>query len=146
MFYNFIYAILSLPLGILADKLGLKRIYLFGLVLFAAVYLGMSFDVGTEVTYVLFIFYGAFSAATEGISKAWISNICEKKDTATAIGTYAGLQSISAMLASTICGLIWFYFGAQTTFILTATIAIISMLLLYFTTKNPLELKEEQAL
>ena len=44
----------------------------------------------------------------------------EKKDIATAIGTYAGLQSICTMLASSITGLIWYKFGAGTTFIITA--------------------------
>ncbi len=39
----------------------------------------------------LFLIYGVYAAATEGIAKAWISNVSDSKDTATAIGTYSGL-------------------------------------------------------
>jgi hypothetical protein len=65
-----------------------------------------------------------YASATEGISKAWISNITSKKDTATAIGTFSGLQSICTMLASTLTGIIWFKFGATTAFALTATVTL----------------------
>lgn len=54
----------------------------------------------------------------------WISNITDKKDTATAIGTFSGLQSICTMLASSLAGLIWFKFGATMTFLITATATI----------------------
>lgn len=128
--YNLSYAILALPMGILADKLGLKTIYIVGLLIFATVYFSMAFAASTIVITGLFLLYGAFSAATEGISKAWISNISESKDTATAIGTYAGLQSICTMLASSICGIIWFYYGAAMTFIVTGIITV--MVILYF--------------
>lgn len=128
--YNLSYALLALPMGILADKLGLKIIFITGLLIFAAVYFSMAIATSTAVITGLFLLYGAFSAATEGISKAWISNICEKKDTATAIGTYAGMQSICTMLASSICGLIWYYYGAAATFIVTGSITV--LVIIYF--------------
>ncbi len=128
--YNLSYAILALPMGILADKLGLKTIFITGLLIFAAVYFSMAIATSTAVITGLFLLYGAFSAATEGISKAWISNICAKKDTATAIGTYAGMQSICTMLASSICGVIWFYYGAAATFIVTGSITV--LVIVYF--------------
>ena len=79
----------------------------------------------------LFFLYGVYAAATEGVSKAWISNICDKKDTATAIGTYSAFQSICTMLASAMAGFVWYQFGASVIFILTAiaTICIIIYLL-----------------
>ena len=69
-----------------------------------------------------FFLYGLYAAATEGISKAWITNISDKKDSATAIGSFAGFQSIATMLASSMAGLIWYQFGANTTFMLSAII------------------------
>jgi predicted MFS family arabinose efflux permease len=73
-----------------------------------------------------------YASATEGISKAWISNISAKKDTATAIGTFTAFQSICTMLASSIAGLIWYNFSANATFIITGigTIGIIVYFLL----------------
>ena len=71
-----------------------------------------------------------YASATEGISKAWISNIILKKDTATAIGTYSGFQSIFTMLASSIAGFIWYKFGANTTFFVTSIAT--SIVIVYF--------------
>ena len=125
IFYNLVYVLFALPMGILADKVGLKRIFIIGLMVFAAVYFGMS--VCTDIYFVagLFFLYGVYAAATEGISKAWISNISKKEDTATAIGTYAGFQSICTMLASSIAGLIWYQFGASFTFALTGVMTVL---------------------
>jgi MFS family permease len=130
IFYNLIYAAFAYPLGIIADKLGLKNMFAFGLLIFSIVYFGMG--IGTElwIIVVLFFLYGLFSAATEGISKAWISNIADKKDTATAIGTYTSFQSICTMFASSIAGLIWFQFGANVTFVLTGFVSL--SLVIYF--------------
>ncbi len=125
IFYNLIYALAAFPIGIVADRIGLKPIFISGLLLFAAVYLGMAGTTQGYLIFGLFFLYGLYAAATEGIAKAWISNITDKKDTATAIGTYAALQSICTLLASTLTGLIWFQFGAPTAFVLTATVALV---------------------
>lgn len=130
IFYNLIYALFALPLGIYADKIGLKNMFVFGLLVFSAVYFGIGLSNNLYVIIGMFFLYGLYSAATEGISKAWISNISNKADTATAIGTYAGFQSICAMIASSIAGLIWYNFGASATFIVTASIS--AFLIVYF--------------
>ena len=117
----------AFPIGIIADNFGLKKIFIFGLILFALVYFGMSVNPNLYFIFGLFFLYGIYASATEGISKAWISNIIDKKDTATAIGTYSGFQSICTMLASSLTGLIWFQFGATIAFLVTgiATVLII---------------------
>ena len=130
IFYNLIYALGSFPLGILADRIGLKKIFVAGLILFSIVYFGMSMGTNVYFIAVLFFLYGIYAAATEGISKAWISNLSEKKDTATAIGFYAGFQSICAMLASTLAGVLWYRFGASTTFVVTGGASI--LIVIYF--------------
>jgi len=132
IFYNLIYALFAFPIGILADKVGLKTIFIGGLALFSAVYFGMSINTNLTFFFGLFFLYGVYASATEGISKAWISNITDKKDIATAIGTFSGLQSICTMLASSLTGLIWFKLGAETAFIVTATVTLFVMI--YFMT------------
>ena len=130
IFYNLIFALCAFPIGIIADKIGLKKIFIFGLSMFAIVYFGVGFSTNVYVIIGLFALYGIYAAATEGISKAWISNITDKKDTATAIGTFAGFQSICTMLASSLAGLIWFQFGSMTTFMITAMAT--ALIILYF--------------
>lgn len=130
IFYNLVYALFAYPLGILADKIGLKKMLILGIGIFSLVYFGMGSKHNIPIFVGLFSLYGIYAAATEGISKAWISNISDKKDTATAIGTYSAFQSICTMLASSIAGLIWYQFGANITFFLTGFASI--LVLLYF--------------
>jgi len=137
IFYNLIYALFAFPIGILADGIGLKTIFITGLALFAMVYFGMAFNTNKYLFFAFFFGYGLFSAATEGISKAWISNITPKKDTATAIGTFTGFQSICAMLASSLTGLIWFYFDAATAFITTGVVTVFVIFYLMTVAKPP---------
>ena len=130
IFYNLIYALTAFPLGIIADKIGLKKIFIFGLCIFAIVYFAVGFAKNIYIFLGIFLLYGIYAAATEGVSKAWISNISSTKDTATAIGTYSAFQSICTMLASSLAGLIWYKFGANTTFLITAIAT--CMVIIYF--------------
>lgn len=125
IFYNLVYALFSFPVGAIADKIGLRTMFIIGLGLFAIVYLGMGLSNNTYIVTAMFFLYGIYAAANEGISKAWISNISEKRDTATAIGTYAGFQSICTMAASATAGLIWFQFGAAMAFLVTGAITMV---------------------
>ncbi|RTY93451.1 MFS transporter [Flavobacterium sp. GT3R68] len=136
IFYNLVYALCAFPIGILADKIGLKKMFIYGLSLYAIVYLGMGLSSHTYVIGGFFLLYGIYAAATEGISKAWISNITDKNDTATAIGTYSGFQSICSMLASSLAGLIWYQFGAEATFLVTGTVSLLIILYFRFSVKE----------
>ncbi len=135
IFYNIVYSLFSFPIGILADKIGLKNMFMIGLTLFAVVYFGMAVNRNTYTFFALFFLYGIYAAATEGISKAWICCITDKKDTATAIGTYSAFQSICTMLASSLAGFIWYKFGAAATFFLTGTVTLIIILYFLLTVK-----------
>ena len=125
IFYNLIYAVASYPMGILADKIGMKKVLVSGLILFAIVYLGMAYAESCLIFMALFFLYGIYAAATEEIAKAWITNLCSQSNTATAIGTYTAFQSIATLLASSLAGLIWFYAGAPTTFLLSGITTLI---------------------
>ncbi len=137
IFYNLVYALASLPLGMLADRIGLKRIFLVGLALFAAVYFGMARESGLIWYGTLFFLYGLYAAATEGISKAWIVNVVDPADSATAIGFFAGFQSLCALLASSLTGLVWYAFGPQVAFIATGAMTVLVLLYVAIATVAP---------
>src|SRR5205085_7320470 len=110
-----------------------------GLLIYSIVYFGMSVSGNTIYYFILFFLYGIYAAGTEGISKAIISTITDRKDTATAIGTYSGFQSICMMIASAMTGLIWFKYGAPAAFILTSVITLIVILYFIFLVKIPVK-------
>ncbi len=123
--YNIIYALLAFPIGILADKLSIKYIFIAGLLIFAIVYTGFAYAESVTTYYILFACYGIYAAATEGIAKAWITNITPKEEAGTAIGTYTGLSSIAAFFASALAGLIWSVAGAGWAFGISAAVALL---------------------
>lgn len=125
VFYNLVYALASYPMGVLADRLSFKTIIITGFILFAVVYGGFAFSPSIEVIILLFSVYGIFSAATEGVIKAWITNLSDHQNTATAIGFYTSCESICTLLASIIAGALWTSFGSASTFITTSFIAVI---------------------
>lgn len=137
IFYNIVYAAASYPMGVLADKIGLKKVFVGGLALFAIVYAGFAFNTSAIVIYGLFFLYGFYAAATDGVSKAWITGIAAKGHVATAVGFYNSLQSISTFTASAIAGLLWSSAGSIYLFSFSAVLTIISFL--YLTT-----IKEER--
>lgn len=121
--YNMVYAASAYPLGILADRLGLQRILGGGLVLFALVYAGMAANTSILGFYAIFLIYGLYSAATDGVSKALLSNLVPREQSATAIGTFSAFQSLCVMMASSITGVIWHYASAPVAFSLSALVA-----------------------
>jgi MFS family permease len=135
VFYNLVFAIASYPLGALADKLSFKKVFLSGLFLFALVYTGFAFHPTTVIIFVLFFIYGIYAAATEGVTKAWITNIAHTQNTATAIDFYTSCESVCTLFASIVAGMIWTGFGSFYTFLITAIIAIV--VLVYFLLHTP---------
>lgn len=124
IFYNLVYALASYPMGILADKLNFRSLVVSGFILFSIVYAGFGLHPGFATIFILFAVYGIYAAATEGITKAWISNLAHGKNTATAIGFYTSCQSLCSLLASIIAGALWMQFGSTATFLITSAIAI----------------------
>jgi len=135
VFYNLVYALFSLPFGHLADKIGMKKTFLLGLILFCITYSGMVFLQSVVMLIALFFIYGMFAAASEGISKAWIAKISPKEETATAIGFFSSVSSIAAMIASSLAGLIWVSANPQMTFFVSAAGAFVTLVYFLIRTK-----------
>ena len=130
IFYNLAFAILAFPAGILADRIGFRSMIVIGIVIFAIVYSLMGFVHGLIGFGILFLFYGFYAASTEGISKAWISNVADKSEIATAIGFYNSMLSIVTLIASSMAGLIWALLGMKAMFLISGIGAMLAAIYL----------------
>ncbi len=120
IFYNLVYAITSYPIGWLFDRIGHRKILVTGFFLFSLAYglFSVSTSVGSLV--VVFIIYGLYASSTEGVSKAIITNLSKKEETATALGFYTSLASLCTLLASTVSGILWAVWSPKVMFLVSA--------------------------
>jgi len=121
-----IYALFSYPVGILSDKYGKKNIFILGLFVFSGVYFGFAFGGSVLLIWGLFLFYGFFSSASEGVIKAWASELIPDNLRGTGIGLLTTGMSIMTMFGSVITGFLWdFTGGAQIPFLITAVFGLL---------------------
>jgi MFS family permease len=131
IFYNLVYALGAYPMGMVADQIGKKKVFLGGLFLFVIVYGGFMWNESVAGVYVLFFLYGLYAAATEGIAKAWITNMAHDQNTGTAIGLYTSLESISSLMASVIAGILWSTTGSEYVFMFSTAMALLVIVYLW---------------
>lgn len=120
IFYNTVFALAAYPAGMAADRFGAKRMLTIGLMLFAFVYAAMPYAHSPITFALLLALYGIYAAATEGIGKAWITTTAAPEDVATAVGTFASLQSICTICASATAGALWLWAGPEIVFGISA--------------------------
>ena len=127
--FNLTYAVFSMPAGIVADRIGPRRVLLAGFLLFSAVYLLYGLAGSSLFLWFLFPFYGIYMALTEGVGKAYISNLCSEEKAGTVFGLYQTTIGLCTFFASLIAGFLWTYIGASAPFIFGSITALISAIL-----------------
>ena len=105
--YNAVYALASYPAGLLADRLRPPLVFGTGLLFFALGYIGLGLVHSHAIAWLLLSAYGLFTAATDGVGKAWISSLVPAGQQGTAQGVYQGLTGIGVLLAGLWAGLLW---------------------------------------
>ncbi len=128
--YNISYAALSMPAGIHSDRIGRKPVLISGFAIFAAVYGGFALATDAWAVWPLFIVYGAYIAFTEGVGKAYVSDLVPSERRGTAMGLYNACIGVMLLLSSVIGGGLWDLFGPPATFAFGASTAGLAALLL----------------
>jgi len=131
VFYNLIYAAASFPIGILADKFGKKNLFVIGLTIFSVVYFGFAFTNSQMLIWILFSFYGIYAASTEGVAKAWVSDLIPDEWRGSAIGLLTSLSSFAIMFGSIFTGVLWDNFGSQVPFIISGVVSFLIAVVLF---------------
>ncbi len=124
--FNITSAALAAPFGIMADRVGKRNIFTVGLLLFAAVYLGLAFGATAQSIWLLFIAYGIYAALTEGVGRAIVAGLVAPEVRATAFGIYNAAVGFALLPASVVFGYLSQHFGSRVAFSYGAGLALIA--------------------
>jgi len=127
--YNLVYALASTPAGIIADKIGTKKVFITGIIIFVLVYLGFALNKSGSLVWLLFGVYGFYIALTDGVSKAIIGSLISKEQAGTAYGALTTITSAFTLAASVIGGFLWSAVAPSATFIFAVVCALLSLVI-----------------
>lgn len=134
LIFNSVSVLFAIPMGMLSDKIGREKLIIFGYLIYSIVYYGFGRTGDKAIIIMLFALYGLYSAATDGVQKALVSDLIDKDKKGTGLGIYNSLLGITLLPASLIAGVLYdkvnssvpFYFGAS-----TALLAAVLMFVFY---------------
>jgi MFS family permease len=127
--YNLVYATLSYPLGRLSDRVPRRLVFAGGLSIFAVAYLGLGLATGPGWVWVFLPVYGAYTAATDGVSRAWVSDLLPVARVGAGLGVYQGMVGIASLAAGIWAGLAWGGTGRVPLLISGTAVALLAVLL-----------------
>ena len=139
--FNVVAASLATPFGMRSDRVGRRRLLVFGFAGYALVYLGFALAHSPAAPWLLFGLYGIPYAATEGMTRAYVVDLAGPERRATVLGAYTFVLGLAALPASTMAGLLWDRVSHSAPFLLSATLMGCSSLALliggqWFDTQN----------
>jgi MFS family permease len=119
--FNIVYALFSIPAGMLSDKIGRRNIIALGWGIYALVYLGFAVVNADWTVWLLWILYGLHYGLAEGVARAFVCDLVSEDQRGTAFGFYHGIVGFTLLPASLVAGWLWqsvgpsapFYFGAS---------------------------------
>ncbi len=128
--YNLTYAGLSYPAGRLSDRVPRRLIFATGLAVFATAYLGLGLVTTSAWVWPLLATYGAFTALTDGVGKAWITDLLPPDRHGSGLGLYQGVVGAGSLVAGIWAGLAWHGNGRIPLVISGTLVAALAILLL----------------
>jgi len=123
--FNITYVAVSLPAGILSDRVGRRRVITLGWFIYALVYMGFALASEVWQIWLLFACYGIYYGIVEGVARAFVADLVVEEKRGTAYGLYHGVVGLALLPASLIAGWLWqsinpaapFFFGAGLAFL-----------------------------
>jgi MFS family permease len=130
--FNIVYTATSWPAGKLADKMSKNGLAAAGFLVFGIVYLVFAFDPSRLAVWIAMGFYGLYYSLTQPVLKALVSNTVAPEHRGRAFGMFYFVTSVAALFASLLTGWLWKQFSPATPFYLSAALALVAALMLFF--------------
>ncbi len=119
------------PLSALSDRIGRNPVLIASWILFVVIYLALALNGDGPVLIALFLGYGLFMAANEGVERALVADMAPEDRRGTAFGWYNLISSFALLPASFLFGIIYEDLGHVAAFGLSAALGLIALLLFW---------------
>lgn len=134
--FNLVYAIVSGPAGALSDRIGRRRLIVFGWLVYSLLYFGFAAASTGWQVWALYGLYGLYYGTVEGTAKALVADLVPQEQRGTAYGYYNAAIGLVALPASVLAGVLWqgafgwHGFGPSAPFLAGAALALLAVVLL----------------
>jgi len=127
---NIVYAVIAYPAGVLSDRVDRKIIILIGFLFL--ILADIAVGLGTNLYWVFsgIILWGIHLGLTQGLLSALVVDSCPTEYRGTAFGIFNLFCAMALILGSPLAGYLWDKYGAATTFLTGAAVALAGIVVL----------------
>jgi MFS family permease len=128
--FNVTFVLLAIPSGALSDRIGRRPIIALSFVLFACTCATMALANEWWILGMGFVLYGLYKGTSEGVFKAFVTDVAPAELRATALGGYYTVMGLVMLPGGLIVGLLWDSVGDWAAFtfgIITSLVALTMM-------------------
>jgi MFS family permease len=130
--YNVVFVVTAIPAGNLSDRLGRKPVIMAAFAIFVATGAAMAYSGHLAILAAGFILFGVYKGASEGVFKAYVTDVVPGDLKGTALGAFHTSVGLVMLPGGIIAGYLWDSVGHWATFAYGAVMAIIAMVMLFF--------------
>ncbi len=127
--YNGVCTLASPIFGSLSDRIGRKPVIVISFIYYAVIYSLFGFAEKIWMVWVLFGAYGIYYGLSDGIFRAYIADLVDAENRASAYGIFNTGIGLALFPASLIMGSIWDSFGSKWAFIAAAGLSLVGFLI-----------------
>ena len=133
LMFNLVYSALSIPAGLLADRVGRRKVALIGFAVFAITYAWMALASSAAAAWGVFALYGVYMGISDGNGRALLGEFSTGERRGTAFGAYHMVVGLMALPASIIAGVLYDNVSPSAPFWVGAAAAVVAGVLMLAT-------------
>jgi MFS family permease len=113
---NIVYAVITIPAGVVSDRIGRRKVLVVGLGVLVAADLLLAFAQGLLGLFAGVALWGGYMGLSQGLLSALVADTAPADLRGTAFGIFNLLTGVALLAASSLAGALWAHFGSTVTF------------------------------
>ncbi|MCI0415308.1 MFS transporter [bacterium] len=130
--FNLVAALVSLPFGRLADRIGRKPVLYLAFVFWGLVNVALIVQGGKTGILLAFVLYGLHKGSLEPVQKAFVAELAPREFVASSLGGYQMVIGLLSLPASLFAGLLWDEVALTAPFYFSLALTALALLVLSF--------------